>query len=68
MSHACEFAAEIQLNVTDKYSYGIKMTPAKWEAFSDFGNRTTLANPSHCPADNVVHQAQSMNLIRIWIN
>ena len=37
----------------------MKLTPANWEAFSDFGNRTTLGNATHCPADNVVHEAQS---------
>jgi len=58
-SHACNFAAEIQLNVTDNSRYGIQMSPANWEAFSDFGSRKTLKNPDHCPADNVALSAQT---------
>ena len=58
-SYACEYAAEIQLNLEAKHPYGLKLTPAKWEAFSDFGNRTTLANPKHCKADSVVTNAES---------
>ena len=58
-SYACEYAAEIQLNLEAKHAYGLKLTPAKWEAFSDFGNRTTLANPKHCKADSVVTNAES---------
>jgi len=57
-SYACEYAAEIQLNLEAKHPYGLKLTPAKWEAFSDFGNRTTLANPKHCKADSVVTNAE----------
>ena len=58
-SHACNYPAEIQLNVTDTSRYGFQMNPANWEAFSDFGSRTKLKNPDHCPADNVATTAQS---------
>merc|ERR1711892_78621 len=58
-SHACNYPAEIQLNVTDTSRYGFQMNPANWEAFSDFGSRTKLKNPDHCPADNVATTAQT---------
>jgi len=58
-SHACDYAAELQLNVTDTARYGLQMKPANWEAFSDFGSRTELKNPNHCPADNVATTADA---------
>ena len=51
-SYSCEAAAEIQLNVTDNQAYGLKIKPANWEAFSDFGNRTIPHNPAECPFDH----------------
>jgi hypothetical protein len=63
-SYSCEAAAEIQLNVTDNKTYGLKILPAQWEAFSDFGNRTTLQNPAECPFDHndVMPNAGAWNL------
>lgn len=51
-SYSCDAAAEIQLNVTDNKTYGLKIAPANWEAFSDFGNRTELQNPAECAFDH----------------
>jgi len=58
-SHACAYSAEIQLNVTDSLRYGFQMSPANWEAFSDFGARKKLKNPFHCPADKVIDTAET---------
>ena len=52
MSYSCEAAAEIQLNVTDNLVSGLKIKPAQWEAFSEFGNRTHLRNPAECAFDH----------------
>ena len=52
MSYSCEAAAEIQLNVTDNLVSGLKIKPAQWEAFSEFGNRTHLSNPAECAFDH----------------
>jgi len=63
-SYSCEAAAEIQLNATDNKTYGLKILPAQWEAFSDFGNRTTLQNPAECPFDynDITPNAGAWNL------
>lgn len=63
-SYSCDAAAEIQLNVTDNKTYGLKIAPANWEAFSDFGNRTELQNPAECAFDHndVMAEPGSWNL------
>ncbi|CBY21448.1 unnamed protein product [Oikopleura dioica] len=50
-AYNCQAAAEVQLAPEEKQIQGLKIQPAIWEAFSDFGNRTVVNNTDECLFD-----------------